>query len=176
MKNIYEMVGEQTTLAKNTFNLVEEVVNDLDKTNIRLDRLEQAESRVKILSNYRDWIKNFINHVKGKIGESEWNTAVDSFSFLEEQLEDDEIDCLDKLNQILSNVGMTTDDIKLLLEVKSESNIKFHKNGQTLEVAKNLLNDPLPDDLERFKDPLRKALDAINIWRPVRQRRNISRR
>ncbi|CAB4420062.1 unnamed protein product [Rhizophagus irregularis] len=58
---------------------------------------------------------------------------------------------------------MSTNDIKLLCELKDESNKLFHNNEQTLTEAVERLNNPLPNNVNKYKALLQRALKAIDI-------------
>lgn len=66
---------------------------------------------------------------------------------------------------LLHDREMSTDDIKLLRELKNYSNTLFHKNNQTIEQAKAQLNGPLPERMRIYKFPLQKALKSISFWK-----------
>ncbi|CAG8595281.1 13963_t:CDS:1 [Funneliformis caledonium] len=170
MKNTYEMVGEQTELTKKAISVVKELTAVMTHTRTRLDQLEIKVNRTEFLSNYRDWIKRFIDKVKDKLGEKEWRLAESALFYLESGMEltDEELNCIENLKDFLRDVEMTIDDIKLLREMRDKSNALFHSNGQNLMEAQTQLNNPLPDDLKIYKIPLQKALEAINNWRTSR--------
>jgi hypothetical protein len=58
---------------------------------------------------------------------------------------------------------MTVNEFELLMEMKARSNFKFHSKGgvQNLQEA---IKRFLSDDLQVYKEPLRKLLDAHEIW------------
>ncbi|UZO10827.1 uncharacterized protein OCT59_002405 [Rhizophagus irregularis] len=80
-------------------------------------------------------------------------------------LSEQERNSLEKLRVLLHDREMSTDDIKLLCELKNYSNTLFHKNNQTIEQAKAQLNDLLPERMRIYEFLLQKALKAISFWR-----------
>ena len=82
------------------------------------------------------------------------------------KLTNQENECIEELKILLNGIGMSLDDIKLLRQMKDKSNVGFHSNDQSLGEAKLLLNSPIPDEMNRYKPPLQKALEAIDKWRP----------
>ncbi|CAG8737975.1 2802_t:CDS:1, partial [Funneliformis caledonium] len=69
--------------------------------------------------------------------------------------------CIENLKSFLSDAGMIFDNIKLLQEVKANSNTIFHSNKQSLEEVKVKLYDLLPVDIKIYKPSLQKILEAI---------------
>ncbi|CAB4420547.1 unnamed protein product [Rhizophagus irregularis] len=67
------------------------------------------------------------------------------------KLNNEEKECIEKLKGLLKNVDMTLDDFKLLHEVKSKSNMMFHRNNQVLKAAKLQLNDTVPDGVKNIQ-------------------------
>ncbi|PKC55803.1 hypothetical protein RhiirA1_402615 [Rhizophagus irregularis] len=80
------------------------------------------------------------------------------------KLNNEEKECIEKLKGLLKNVDMMLDDFKLLHEVKSKSNMMFHRNNQDLKAAKLQLNDTVLDGVKIYKPPIKKALEAIGKW------------
>ncbi|CAG8509520.1 4038_t:CDS:2 [Funneliformis mosseae] len=144
IKTTYEIVGEQTELTKKAISVVEELTAVMIHTGTQLDQLE-----IKVID---------------KLGEKEWRLAESALFYLESGMEltDEELNCIENLKDFLRDVKMTIDDIKLLREMRDNSNTLFHSNRQSLMEAQTRLNNPLPDDLKIYKIPLQKALEAIN--------------
>jgi hypothetical protein len=80
-----------------------------------------------------------------------------------EEITDEEYDCVCPLNDILSNVGMSYEEINILIEMEDISNREFHKKF-SMKDARNKL-DSIPEELLKYKNPLLKALEAIDGWR-----------
>ncbi|CAB4446670.1 unnamed protein product [Rhizophagus irregularis] len=105
-----------------------------------------------------------MTNLAGKYGERE---LFDAETVLEKEINlmDHEIKSIQKLNNYLLNIGMSTKDIKLLRELKDKRNEQFHSNRQTLTEALKRLNDPLPNNVDKYKAPLQRTLKTIGTWR-----------
>jgi len=160
LDNTFEIVEELIKLTKETISLLKE-------TETRLNQLECKIDQTEFLSDYRDWVRIFINDLAGKLGEKEWYEADKAFGYIKRgmTLTSGERNSIEKLKVFLRDIEVLTDDIKLLHELRDKSNASFHNNGQTLTEAKARLDGPIPDDMKIYKVPLQKALKAISTWR-----------
>ena len=68
-----------------------------------------------------------------------------------------------KVNLLKSqvNIGMSTNDIKLLYELKDKSNKLFHNNEQSLAEAVERLNNLFPDNVNKYQASLLKLLKQL---------------
>ncbi|CAI2175815.1 414_t:CDS:1 [Funneliformis geosporum] len=165
LKNTYETVEEQNDeILRIVISRIEELEDRLSEVELQL-KLQANET--KFFSFYRDWVKYFMNMIIDKLGERKWRLADVGLDFKRKNLEltKEEKESIKDLKDLLSDVGMTTDDMKLLQDVTDRSNAKFHRNNQTLEEAKMKLCDPVPGDIQVYKPSLHKALEAISKWR-----------
>ncbi|CAG8756256.1 hypothetical protein GLOIN_2v1790636 [Rhizophagus irregularis DAOM 181602=DAOM 197198] len=133
--NTYAMVEEQTKLTMESMSLTNEI---LDYANTRINQLERTIERCGYTIEL-------------------FRRGTD--------LSEQERNSLEKLRVLLHDREMSTDDIKLLCELKNYSNTLFHKNNQTIEQAKAQLNDLLPERMRIYEFLLQKALKAISFWR-----------
>jgi hypothetical protein len=80
-------------------------------------------------------------------------------------LNNQENECIEELKILLNDIGMSLDDIMLLRQVKESG---FSSKGKSLEEAKLLLRSqhPIPDEMNKYKPPLQKALEVIGKWIP----------
>ncbi|CAG8623378.1 11875_t:CDS:2 [Funneliformis caledonium] len=70
-----------------------------------------------------------------------------------------------KLEKILNDVKITVVEFELLLRMKMSGNNEFHQGDvQTLDQARRYLETSFPNELEVFRIPLRKLLDALKVW------------
>jgi hypothetical protein len=65
---------------------------------------------------------------------------------------------------------MSLNDMRLLYQMKDQSNIKFHSNNQNLNQVKLLLYIPVSNKMNQYKPSLQKALEAINKWNPMKMK------
>ncbi|RIA85436.1 hypothetical protein C1645_830786 [Glomus cerebriforme] len=166
------MVEQQTENTEDILSLMEEVINDTNDTikdandrtktakdtdandriktteetlSLVMNNLKDTNNHIKFLSNYRDWIRRFINKLVSKLGETEWYKVNDVIDDAEDNDADiGQYDCIKYLENILNGVKK----FMLLFEMKDKSNTTFHSNGQRMKEAKAQLNDPFPDDLK----------------------------
>ncbi|POG61707.1 hypothetical protein GLOIN_2v1486009 [Rhizophagus irregularis DAOM 181602=DAOM 197198] len=110
-------------------------------------------------------LKEATRRIIGQLGEGK-SHAKDALYNLRYNLKlnNEEKECIEKLKGLLKNVDMMLDDFKLLHEVKSKSNMMFHRNNQDLKAAKLQLNDTVLDGVKIYKPPIKKALEAIGKW------------
>src|SRR5688572_7062495 len=161
LKNVYKIMEEQNEISSTTISRLEELECRVEELELQL---ELQANETKFFSSYRDWVKHFINTIIiNELGERKWR-LVDSGLDLKKRgltLTQEEQDCINDLKNLLDGFGMITNDLRLLQQVMYKSNVKFHSNNQTLEEAKMKLRDPVPIDLQVYKPPLEKALEAI---------------
>ena len=68
------------------------------------------------------------------------------------------------IGEFLASFNITVEEFKLLMRLKEKSNSEFHKGEKRgVEVVRQQLEMSLPDDLNDFKDPLRKLYNAFDI-------------
>ncbi len=152
---ILQMMGEQRIIMVNTLSLIEEELNKLNKS--------------EVLSNYRVWICNFIDVVKMKLGLNKWIEVKNAINRKirggKADFEQGEKECILQLENLLDNVGMTINDIELLMLLKTKSDAEFQRcKTQTIEEARTQLETSFPDDLKDFKETLQKVFNAFGIW------------
>src|SRR5205814_280585 len=81
-----------------------------------------------------------------------------------ERLTENEWKITQTIKEVLTDIHMSLADVDLLMEMKDKSNQEFHKK-LPMDTTKMKLNDFISDDLEQYKDPLLKILNAIEMWR-----------
>ncbi|RIA86541.1 hypothetical protein C1645_829142 [Glomus cerebriforme] len=188
-----ESIGKLEDTLKNTYETVEQQNEPLNITISRMEELEHKVNGIKFFSSYRDWLlqevrakSNTIFHRnKQSLGEAKMklhDPIPDNIRIYKPPLQK-ALEAIApililkifmsfwicwnnqslKLKNLLSGVGMTLDDIKLLQEVRAKSNTIFHRNKQILGEAKMKLHDPIPDNIRIYKPPLQKALETIEV-------------
>jgi len=152
----------------------------------KVEVMENEINKTKILSEYRDWIKDYVKIVKR---EAEFNNEeLDNITdYWEKEQEDEEqedekndekddkrqedkkekndlITKLKKLEEFLQNDSLTLSEFMGLFRVWEVSNNTFHRDVKNPRKAKDKLkDDSFPKDFEQIKEPLGKILDAILI-------------
>jgi len=163
-----------------------ELRNKVEVMENKLEVMENEINKTKILSEYRDWIKDYVKIVKR---EAEFNNEeLDNITgYWEKEQEDEEQEDekndekddkrqedkkekndlttkLKKLEEFLQNDSLTLSEFMGLFRVWKVSNNTFHRDVKNLKKAKDKLkDDSFPKDFEQIKEPLGKILDAILI-------------
>ncbi|GES92997.1 hypothetical protein GLOIN_2v1472566 [Rhizophagus clarus] len=93
------------------------------------------------LSIYIDYINDFVEEIEDKLGSQTWIKVRNAIHII------------------------TVEEFELLMKMKEMSNAKFYK-GEPLKLkeAKNQLETSPPNDLQVFKELLRKLLHVHEIW------------
>ncbi|CAG8522241.1 15496_t:CDS:1 [Funneliformis mosseae] len=66
------------------------------------------------------------------------------------------------LNNLLKNYNMNLIDYQQLTDLKTESNTTFHKNRQSIQEARKVLDEIVfPKDMEDLKSTLQKTLKVL---------------
>lgn len=157
---------------KDRLNIMEVGLKDTkDRLNNVIDELKNAKAQVEILRTYRDLIGRFFSKLKVKLGgenklEDNWKKIKLAVSDYYDEIDISNYDYIIKFeNDILKDIDMKFGDFVLLFEMKDISNDTFYFQGWRIDEAKALLNEPFPDDLKKYIDPLQRLLDSWNIWR-----------
>ena len=182
-KEIHQMMRTQNKIAEDTFSLtekIEEKVASLSKTNQILqgrvasleNSLEDSSKTNRILV-YSDWVVILIDQIivpQFMGGQNDWDKIVNIFTksicqntdyYLLENEEEDKL--FERLDEILKKDKMTLGEFEYLIRLNRKRNLQFHKNDQSLDEAKRQLEMTFPKDLECYKEPLKKALCAIEV-------------
>ncbi|RHZ65125.1 hypothetical protein Glove_319g53 [Diversispora epigaea] len=150
---MHEMMERQNDLLENTFSITEEILNKLNSK--------------ETLSCFRDWITYFIEEVEEKLGSDTWrkvNSAI-NFKIRKGNFGRRDKRYISQLEKILEEVGMNVKEFELLMIMKKRSNSEFHRGeNQSKEEALEQLDTLFPDEFKDFKDPLKKAIEAIDRW------------
>jgi hypothetical protein len=174
-------IGDLGSTLKNTYEKIDNLFGHIDELEQKVDEIKQEVNRLKdqvnygkFFSDYQEWVKAFVRELIGKLGGTDnWLHAECGLHYLmiDEPLTKKESDCIECLKKLLKenkDIGLDLTDIKLLLEVRDNSNVMFHRNimnNLTLKEAELKLIEPVPDNLKIYKPPLKKAFKAISKWR-----------
>jgi hypothetical protein len=142
-----------------------------------LEELMEDKMYLRTLAVYRDFITDFVDEVEEKLGNGTWilvrntirkkrNSDDPQYKYSKEQLV-----FISMLEEVLKDVNMSVTEFELLMAMKEMSNNEFHKGGKRgrrkVKEVKSQLEKSFPNDLQLqiYKVPLRKLLDAHEIWR-----------
>jgi hypothetical protein len=130
---------------------------------------------LKTLSIYRDYITDFVEEIEVKLGTEKWNQVRNAIrkkrnsDQLQPSFELEELVFISELEKVLKSVKMSVSEFELLMEMKAMSNSEFHKEGKRgmrkLKEVKSQLEKSLPKDLQVYKVPLIKLLNAHESWK-----------
>jgi len=179
-KDMRQMMKTQNEIVQDTFSLTENILISLENT-----------SKQKQILRYNDWVVTLIDEIivpgLGVGGRDAWikisnaytrNMSQNTIDFEYFEYKDDEEEQLfEQLEDILDKVNMTIEDFDWLIKLNKMRNAEFHINAQPIDEAKKQLEMPFPDDFECYKEPLKKALDAIETqWKNNSKQKKRSRK
>ncbi|CAB4483746.1 hypothetical protein RhiirA1_429905 [Rhizophagus irregularis] len=178
-KEIHQMMRTQNKIAEDTFSLTEkfeEKVQILQGRVASLENSSEDSSKTNRILVYGDWVVILIDQIivpQFMGGQNDWDKIVNIFTksicqntdyYLLENEEEDKL--FERLDEILKKVKMTLGEFEYLIRLNKKRNLQFHKNDQSLDEAKRQLEMTFPKDLECYKEPLKKALCAIEVkWK-----------
>ncbi|SRR6266542_1871738 len=153
--NLFDMMDKHNEVSDKILDLLEVVMKDLMNLNA--------------LSVYRDFVSVFVGEIEDKLGTEvlvKVRNAIHKRKFKKVNFKQDEVGYISQLEKILGDVNMTVEEFELLMGLKAKSNSEFHKGEeQDVEEVKKQLDTSLSDDLQDFKDPLRKLFNVFDIWK-----------
>ncbi|CAB4393372.1 unnamed protein product [Rhizophagus irregularis] len=175
-KEMRKIMKNQSKITEDTFSLTEKILASNKNIEGRLALLENT----KQILRYSDWVVTLINEIivpKLMGDQNDWDRISTIFtkSILEDTdhyvLENEEDDRLfERLVEILDQVNITLGEFEYLVRLNKMCNTEFHINNQPLCEAKKQLEMTFPEHLEHLKEPLKKALYAIEVQRKNRKR------
>ncbi|RGB26374.1 hypothetical protein C1646_770522 [Rhizophagus diaphanus] len=183
LENSLEDSSKTNQILQGRVASLENSLEDSSKTNqILQERVASLENSSEDLSKtnrilvYSDWVVILIDQIivpQFMGGQNDWDKIVNIFTksicqntdyYLLENEEEDKL--FERLDEILKKVKMTLGEFEYLIRLNKKRNLQFHKNDQSLDEAKRQLEMTFPKDLECYKEPLRKALCAIEVkWK-----------
>jgi len=151
----------------NLFNIMEQQQKLVHDILAYLEVVSKRIENVVALSVYRDFISLFVFEVKKKLGREVWLEVMGAIGrkrkFKKTNFKKEEMRFISQLEDFLHHFNMTVEDFELLMGLKAVSNSEFHKDEeQNAKVARQQLETSFPDDLNDFKDPLRKLFNAFD--------------
>ncbi|CAB4444722.1 unnamed protein product [Rhizophagus irregularis] len=142
-KEMRKIMKNQSKITEDTFSLTEKILASNKNIEGRLALLENT----KQILRYSDWIVILIDEI-----------------IVPKLMEDDRL--FARLVEILDQVNITLGEFEYLVRLNKMRNTEFHINNQPLCEAKKQLEMTFPEHLEHFKEPLKKALYAIEVqWK-----------
>ncbi|CAB4411777.1 unnamed protein product [Rhizophagus irregularis] len=171
-KEMRKIMKNQGKITEDTFSLTEKILASNKNIEGRLALLENT----KQILCYSDWVVILIDEIivpKFMGDQNDWDriSTILTKSILEDTdyyvLENEEDDRLfERLVEILDQVNITLGEFEYLVRLNKMRNTEFHINNQPLCEAKKQLEMTFPEHLEHFKEPLKKALYAIEVqWK-----------
>ncbi|PKY60057.1 hypothetical protein RhiirA4_483321 [Rhizophagus irregularis] len=159
-KEMRKIMKNQSKITEDTFSLTEKILASNKNIEGRLALLENT----KQILRYSDWIVILIDEIivpKLMGDQNDWDRISTIFTKNEE---DDRL--FARLVEILDQVNITLGEFEYLVRLNKMRNTEFHINNQPLCEAKKQLEMTFPEHLEHFKEPLKKALYAIEVqWK-----------
>ncbi|PKY28723.1 hypothetical protein RhiirB3_445030 [Rhizophagus irregularis] len=179
-KEMRKIMKNQSKITEDTFSLTEKILVSTEKI---LASNKNIEGRLALLENtkqilrYSDyWVVILINEIivpKLMGDQNDWDRI--STIFMKSILEDtdhyvleneEDVRLFERLVEILDQVNITLGEFEYLVRLNKMRNTEFHINNQPLCEAKKQLEMTFPEHLEHFKEPLKKALYAIEVqWK-----------
>ncbi|CAB4405533.1 unnamed protein product [Rhizophagus irregularis] len=161
------MIEKQFDITGDTFVLMEHAMDKLNDIDTRLSKTEallndtvsvvsvlrEELARKEILRIFQDWIGTFLNKLNTKFKKlgGNWDGVNKAFKDnYYKKIDVSQYECVVKLNEILKEINMNFEDLVLLMEMKEDSNVVFHRRWQKRAEAREKLNHPFPNDLEKF--------------------------
>ncbi|CAB5174545.1 unnamed protein product [Rhizophagus irregularis] len=154
-ENVSKIIEQHKKSTNDILVLLEEVIK----------KLENMEA----LSVYRDFISEFFEAVKARLGTDVWakvKAAINrKLRTNKVNFKQNEEEYISKLRNFLQEINMTVEDIELMMILKKKSNAEFHQ-GERLdpEEMREKFETSFPEGLNDFKDSFRKAFDALDSW------------
>lgn len=133
--------------------------------------LLENSSKVNKVLCFSDWVGILIDQIiVPELGRDGWDSLSRAYTrnIIREantpKFFKNEMQSFDQLKKILNNNNnITSEDFYSLIKLNRRRNTEFHMGtgSQNLNEAKQSLETTFPEDLECYREPLRKALDAI---------------
>ena len=160
-EQMFQMTDQQNGYMKEFLRIMEDLLN----------YTTQMQARLTILSTYRNWVGSFKDELVSKMEFSSWPKLRTTLYKEKKSIRQSGIrnqsyvpTVSNKLKSILNSVDLTISDFEELLDIKG-SNIMFHRSEKSLEEARKQLDEiAFPEDIAYIKNPLRKALNALEAW------------
>jgi len=156
---ISEIMEDQNKVIGDTHELTKKVIDSL---------------KSKEIYCLRDWIKKFFTQVKGRYNAPNndvrgWSKLLGAF---DEKVASGKVnfrsqdeDYISQLKIILDEVHMSTYDFEKLYKMKSESNVEFHDQTNTLaEASEQFEKMQFSNEMKRYEEPLKKLFEALKMW------------
>ncbi|PKY19015.1 hypothetical protein RhiirB3_431953 [Rhizophagus irregularis] len=190
-KSFIPIMQKHLEFMKEFQNKMEIMGNKMGVMKNEMEVMQNEINKIKILCEYRDWIRNYIIIVKREVkfnneeldyeeqeDEEQKEEKQEDEKQEDEKQEDEKVDKrqkdekeknnvtmkLKKLEVFLQNDSLTLSEFMKLFRVREESNNTLHRDVRNLRKAKDKLKDGnFSKDLEQIKESLDKILDAILI-------------